>query len=146
MKGYTMKTAFLVTLITLALGSHLALALEDGGGRSVFARGAGERALALGGAFGAIADGPSAMIWNPAGLARQERKSLYASHSNLIGMGFSEQAGLFALPHWKWGTLGVGFRRFGVDGIEGRDDRGGIFDDNLKDAESGNSATVVSPP
>jgi tetratricopeptide (TPR) repeat protein len=136
MKRHTLQAVFLVTLITLTLASHLALALDDGGGRSVFARGAGERALAMGGAFGAIADGPSAMIWNPAGLAHQERKSLYASHSNLIGMGFSEQAGLFALPHWKWGTLGVGFRRFGVDGIEGRDDRGGIFDENLKDAES----------
>ena len=33
----------------------------------------GERALALGGAYGAVADGPTALFWNPAGLARLER-------------------------------------------------------------------------
>ena len=42
-----------------------------GGTRSVFAVGAGNRALAMGGAYAAIADDASAVIWNPAGrLAR----------------------------------------------------------------------------
>ncbi len=132
----TRKTIVLVTLFVLLLGCQVALAMDDGGGRSVFARGAGERALALGGAYGAVAGGPEGMIWNPAALARLERKNLFASHSNLIGMGFQEQTGIFALPSWQFGTIGIGLRRFGVDGIEGRDGRGTIFDDNLQDAET----------
>jgi tetratricopeptide (TPR) repeat protein len=131
----TLQAAGLMTMMMI-LSFSSALAIDDGGGRSVFARGAGERALALGGAYGAVADDPGAMIWNPAGLGQLERKNLYASHSNLIGLGFSEQLGLLALPHWKMGTFGLGIRRFGVDGIEGRDDRGTIFDDNLKDSET----------
>lgn len=132
----TMKTTGLLTILTLVILVNTAQAIDDGGGRSIFARGAGERALAIGGAYGAVADGPAAMIWNPAGLGRLDRKNVYASNSTLIGMGFNEQLGLFALPSWKIGTFGFGFRRFGVDGIEGRDDRGSLFDDNLKDTET----------
>jgi hypothetical protein len=132
----TLKTAGLMTILALSLISNSSLALDDGGGRSVFSRGAGERALALGGAYSAVANDAAGMIWNPAGLARLDRKNLYASHTNLIGMGFSEQLGLLALPSWKLGTVGIAFRRFGVDGIEGRDGRGTIYDDNLEDAET----------
>ncbi len=132
----TLKTAGLMTILTLSFVFNSANAFEDGGGRSVFAHGAGERGLALGGAYSALANDASAMIWNPAGLARIERNNLYASHTDLIGMGFSEQLGLLAYPSWKLGTIGIGYRRFSVDGIEGRDDRGAIFSDNLQDAET----------
>ncbi len=136
MMNRTLKTAFLMTIVALCVCAPPTFALDDGGGRSVFARGAGERALALGGAYVAVADDPGGMIWNPAGLARIQRKNLYASHTNLIGMGFGEQLGMLALPSWKLGTVGLGFRRFGVDGIEGRDDRGTVYDDNLQDSET----------
>ena len=46
----------LAALATMVLGLTPARALDDGGGRSVFALGAGNRALALGGAFGAVVD------------------------------------------------------------------------------------------
>lgn len=128
---------FIATLLLAALSAAAAAhATDDGGGRSVFARGAGDRALALGGAFGAVADDPSAIIWNPAGLARLERKSVYVTHTNLIGLGFSEQLGAVALPNWRLGTFALAIRRFGVDGIEQRDGRGGLQGDNLSDAES----------
>ena len=136
MMRHTLKTAALIAILALSFFANSASALDDGGGRSVFSRGAGERALALGGAYSAVANDPSAMIWNPAGLARLDRKNIYASHTDLIGMGFSEQLGLVALPSWKLGTFGLSFRRFGVDGIEGRDDRGTIYDDNLEDSET----------
>ena len=96
----------------------------------------GDRALALGGAFGAVADDPSAIVWNPAGLAQLDRKSLYVTHTNLIGLGFSEQLGVLALPSWRLGTFALAVRRFGVDGIEQRDDRGGLQGDDLSDVES----------
>ncbi|MFO7608821.1 MAG: PorV/PorQ family protein [Candidatus Krumholzibacteriia bacterium] len=121
-------------LALLAAGT--ASAADDGGVRSVFARGAGERALGLGGAYGAVAGDATALFWNPAGLARAERVALQASHTDLIGLGFYEQQGALVLPGGRLGTFAFGFRRFGVDGIEGRDDRGTLTADDLTDAES----------
>lgn len=123
-----------VALALLAAGA--ASGTDDGGGRSVFARGAGERALGLGGAYGAVADDATALFWNPAGLARSARVALQASHSDLIGLGFYEQQGSLVLPGWRLGTFAIGLRRFGVDGIEGRDDQGTLTADDLQDAES----------
>ncbi len=136
MKRLTLAACGLMMVLALGPGSVPARAVVDAGGRSVFARGAAERALALGGAYAAVTDDASALIWNPAGLARLDRTSVYASQTNLIGLGFSEQLGLLALPSWRLGTFGLGIRRFGVDGIEGRDARGAVFDDNLKDSET----------
>jgi len=125
-----------IAVCLLLLGSTGARALDDGGGRSVFARGAGERALALGGTYVAVADDPTAVIWNPAGLATLDRTAFYASSTNLIGLGFSERLGVAALPSWKLGTIGLSFRHFGVDGIEQRDDRGTLGDPDLSDSEN----------
>jgi tetratricopeptide (TPR) repeat protein len=123
--------------LTLGSGSHqVAMAMDDGGGRSVFATGAGNRALSLGGAYTAVADDASASIWNPAGLALVPRSQLQATQTSLFGLGFSEQYASFVLPHWRWGTASVTYRRFGVDGIEGRDERGFLYDDDLQDAET----------
>jgi hypothetical protein len=46
----------------------------------------GARPMALGGAYVALADDPSAVFWNPAGLAKTSRYSLVASHQNLYGI------------------------------------------------------------
>lgn len=129
------RTAFLV-LAAAALVAGPAWADDDGGGRSVFARGAGERALGLGGAYGAVAGGAQSLFWNPAGLAGLERVAFEASHTNLIGLGFHEQYGCVAVPSWRVGTFAVALRRFGVDGIEGRDAGGAVTDEDLTDAES----------
>src|SRR5436309_11514578 len=54
----------------LVVGGHplAASAAEDAGTRSVFAQGAGNRAVGMGGAFVGVADDASATMWNPAGL------------------------------------------------------------------------------
>jgi tetratricopeptide (TPR) repeat protein len=122
-------------LILLALKPAPILGDDDGGGRSVFAHGAGNRALALGGAFVAVADDASGLLWNPAGLGWAEQPEFQATHTNMIGMGFSEQYASLVMPHWRWGAVGVFFRKFGVDGIEERDDRNFLLDDNLSDSE-----------
>lgn len=109
---------------------------DDGGGRSVFATGAGNRALALGGAFTAVADDPSAALWNPAGLGLLQRRELQLTQTRLFGLGFSEQYASLVLPNWRWGTVAATWRRFGVDGIEQRDDRGFLLDDDLRDAQT----------
>lgn len=126
-------------LLALALAMSLpltALALDDGGGRSVFATGAGNRALAMGGAFAAVADDASASIWNPAGLGLVPRKQLEITQTSLFGLGFNEQYAALVVPHWRLGVASLTYRRFGVDGIEGRDEGGFLYDDNLEDAEA----------
>lgn len=121
----------LVALITAA-----PLLAGDGGGRSVFATGAGNRALGLGGAYAGCTDDASALLWNSAGLGLVTRRELQVTQTTLFGLDFSEQYASFVLPHWRWGTVGVTWRRFGVSGIEGRDDRGFVTDDDLRDAET----------
>lgn len=108
----------------------------DGGTESVFANGAGNRALALGGAFTAVADDATAPAWNPAGLARLERQEFVASHASLYGLDVTEQHASLAWPSWRWGTGAVSVRRIGVDAIERRDPRNQRLDDfNNSDLE-----------
>lgn len=128
-------------LLTLAVAGLLnpanpALAVDDGGVRSVFARGAGGRPLALGGAYAAVDGDLSASVWNPAGLAGVSHKGLYLTHTDLIGLGFNEQFAVIALPSWRLGTFSLALRRFAVDGIEGRDAGGAVTATDLTDAET----------
>jgi hypothetical protein len=112
-----------------------ARAAEDAGTQSVFAYGAGNRALGMGNAFVASADDASALIWNPAGLGRLTRAEFQATQSMDLGLGFTESYAAFALPSWRWGAAGVSFRHFGVGGIERRDDRNVLLDSELSDSE-----------
>jgi tetratricopeptide (TPR) repeat protein len=113
-----------------------ALAADDGGGRSVFAFGAGNRALGLGGAYAAIADDASALLWNPGGLGRIDRSELQVSQASYFGLGMDEQYASMVLPHWRWGIASLAFRRFAVGGIERRDDRNVLLDGELSNSET----------
>ena len=66
----------------------------------------GGRALAMGGAYTAVADGPDAGLWNPAGLARLDRPTLSGSQNHLT---FTENTFALTLnqPAGRWGTLSV---------------------------------------
>ena len=46
--------------------------------------GAGARASGMGGAYSAVADDPSAVYWNPAGLNRINRKSISVTHTMMF--------------------------------------------------------------
>lgn len=59
-----------------ALGAETAAFLDVG---------AGARATALGGAYTALADDSDALYWNPAGLARMEKRQVSLSHAELGG-------------------------------------------------------------
>ncbi len=122
--------------VVLVLAATRCVAFEDGGGRSVFAFGAGNRALGMGGAYVAVADDASATIWNTGGLGLLTRRQVQASHTNLFGLGFSEQYFSLAVPDWRRGTFALTVRKFGVDGIEQRDDRNTLLDANLEDSET----------
>ena len=111
-------------------------AADDGGTRSIFAQGAGNRALAMGGAFTAVADDASAPLWNPGGLGIIERREFQASRASLYGLGMGEEYAALVLPSWRLGVAAITFRHFGVDGIEGRDERNVITDENLSNSET----------
>lgn len=128
-------TALLTCLVT-CFGCGLVLAQDDGGGRSILADGAGGRALGLGGAYAGVADDASAVLWNPGGLGHVQRREFQATHTDLMGLGFNEQYASFVLPHWRWGVASLTFQRFGVGGVEGRDDRNRLTGDDLSDAET----------
>ncbi len=115
-------------LIRAGLAAGLLLAAraragEDAGTESPFARGAGSRGLGMGGAFVAIADDASALIWNPGGLARLERLSLEADYASFEETGSAEQFVGVAAPSWRWGVAGFTVRHLQTGGVDQRDDR-----------------------
>ncbi len=69
--------------------------------------GVGARATALGGAYGALSEGASALYWNPAGIARDPMLTAMFSYSDLYGD--------FGIDHFFGGvTLPSGEGAFGV--------------------------------
>lgn len=58
----------------------------------------GPRALAMGGAFGAIADDATAAYWNPAGLPLVGHQEISATHANLFGSDIQDNYASFVLP------------------------------------------------
>ncbi|MFH1723987.1 MAG: hypothetical protein ABII00_05120 [Elusimicrobiota bacterium] len=58
---------------------------NTGGSTAQFLRiGAGARALAMGEAFGPVAEGPVAIYWNPAGLAQQREPEIAYTHVEML--------------------------------------------------------------
>lgn len=86
-----MKPRFrvLVLFAVLILGvCGTSLAQEEGVGAAAFLRrGIDARALAMGGAFVAVADGYSSVYWNPAGLARVPTAQVGGMYTDIYGAG-----------------------------------------------------------
>jgi len=83
-----MKRALTVALIALAILGVTAAASQPApgvGAAAFLRRGVDARALGMGGAHVAVADGYSAMYWNPAGLARSAAPQVGAMTSELYG-------------------------------------------------------------
>ena len=69
----------------LAPPGALAVQTNAGVGGAQFLRlGAGARALAMGEAYGPVAEGPEAIYWNPAGLAQLKEPAFSYTHSELL--------------------------------------------------------------
>jgi hypothetical protein len=93
--------------VSLALVMVLsALALADGvGAFSTFKSGIGARALGMGGAFVAVADDATAVVWNPAGLAQLNDTRLGGMSTDLYGLGITHQ---FIGAVTTFANLGIG--------------------------------------
>ncbi len=82
--------------------------------------GAGTRALAMGGAFSAVANDPSAGYWNPAGLTQLPSFQFSASYAQMsLDRTFNFVSA--ASPLGAKTALGVSWIGFGVQDVEGRD-------------------------
>lgn len=77
----------------------------------------GVRGAAMGSAFAAIADDPSAMFWNPGGMARIDKISLFVDHSPwLPGLSFNYVG--FVLPLQRFGAVGVNVTAMSTDEMQ----------------------------
>lgn len=126
---------FLASLIVI-LAPHTAHADEDAGARSVFAQGAGNRALALGGAYAAISDDATAAFWNPGGVGLVPRPVVSAGHTSLYGLGIDEQYAALVWPSWRFGNVGFTFRHLGVSDLDRRDDRNVVLETGVDNTQT----------
>ncbi len=78
---------------------------------------AGARATAMGGSFAAIANDPSALYWNVAGIAQIDGIQACFSHNNWI-TGFSHDFAAAVVPVGKLGNIGVSATTLNMDEIE----------------------------
>ncbi len=85
--------------------------------------GVGARALALGNAYVAVADEPTVIFWNAAGLDFLEKTSASFHYATLIVDGQYSFVGL-AYPTLSIGGFGFGWLRVGTGDITERDPRG----------------------
>ncbi len=84
--------------------------------------GVGARAAGMGGAYTALADDANAVYWNPAGLARMEKREASASHAQL---GASTRHDFLTYAHpAPQGTFAGAITYLSQGSIEGRDGLG----------------------
>ncbi len=115
-----MTSGFFLIVFSLMLGTDRAFAAADGGQPGDFLRQEpAARGAALGGAMTAVVDDASALIWNPAGLARLSKPEVSGTHVVLLeDTSWDFLAG--AYPGKKYGTLAAGLVRQTSGGFQAR--------------------------
>ena len=107
-------------IILLALFMPAILMAQDGDGqagtRSLFDFGFGARAMGMGSAFTALADDPSAVYWNPAGLDYIYQQSVTLFHASLYEGTLYDFLG-YAYPTLDLGTFAIGIARLGIGDV-----------------------------
>ncbi len=122
MRRCRLQPAIAFALLLPALLPGGAFAAPGETGFAFLKLGVGARAMGLGSAYVAIADDPTAIYWNPAGLAAISGTQVTAMHNEWIQDFRQEFAAVGA--HMGPGTLGVGFSGFYSSEFEQRDETG----------------------
>lgn len=104
----------LLALFPLSEGRADLLARYSG---EFMAAGGGARALALGGAYTAIADDAWSIFWNPAGTGRIGIKQAALMHSERFAGAVDFDAAAYSEPQSDASVLTLGFLRLGVNGV-----------------------------
>lgn len=109
-----------ITLAVVALLASIPLRADEGA--AFLKLGTGARATALGGAYTALGDDASSIGWNPAGLARLEKREATAAHAELAERTRLDFAA-YAHPTAK-GTFAAGLLYLSHGSFDGRDAAG----------------------
>lgn len=109
---------FMILILLHLMQPWLLQGQSDGeyGTTSNLSYGPGARALALGRAYVSVANDPTAVFWNPAGLELVPRISLTLFHNMLFESTVYDFIG-FVYPTLTYGTVGIGFARLGTSDI-----------------------------
>ncbi|MDX6767975.1 MAG: hypothetical protein SF051_00470 [Elusimicrobiota bacterium] len=120
-----MRRALLAFLLAAAPPARATLVSDVGGSAGQFLQlGAGARALGMGEAMVAAAEGPDALHWNPAGLSRMRRPEVLYSRAQLPGATAHDFAAASVPVRWLRGTLAVGLTRLSQASIDRVDNLG----------------------
>ncbi len=110
-----MRALTLVALL-LSAGSARAVQTQVGTTSAEFLRlGAGARSLGMGEAYTAVADGPDAIYWNPAGLALMRSAELTYTRSELPAGEHHDFMAVGVPVSWLAGTVAVAVTRLSGD-------------------------------
>ncbi|MDI6839758.1 MAG: PorV/PorQ family protein [bacterium] len=101
----TLFSSFVILISSFSLPS-IGFARLGGCGAEFLSIGGGARALSLGGAYSAFAEGVDAVYWNPAGIAKINRTSASFAHVNLFAGELSEENIGVVIPI-KDGVIGI---------------------------------------
>jgi len=115
-----MNRFFIYVSLLLIFVQGLNAQSGDAGTESPFSLGFGARAIGLGQAYTALAQDPTAVFWNPAGLEFINQQSATFFHTTLFDQTHYDFLG-YAYPTLDLGSFGIGIGRIGVEGIDGRD-------------------------
>jgi len=117
------KIAVLIIFLFLAVLAESARAqqLPAGSPGQIFDYGGGARALAMGGAFTAVAGDAESIAYNPAGLALLSAPEATLMHQVLFGGASYDMIDYARNYHRVPGSWGAELIRFGVSGAQGRD-------------------------
>jgi hypothetical protein len=116
-----MKRAYFAAIILWCPGFLYAQGIADGFG--FLKIGMGAKASAMGEAYVSIADDGSCAYWNPAGLSKINRLTLYGMHSEWF-LGAKLEYFSTVLPCGPTGSIAVYGVHLGSGSIEGRDAEG----------------------
>lgn len=120
-----MRRALLAALLAAAVPARAVLTADAGGSSGQFLQlGAGARALGMGEAMVAAAEGPDALYWNPAGLSRMRRPEAVYARAQLPGSVAHDFAAASLPVRWLRGTLAVGLTRLSQADIARTDNLG----------------------
>lgn len=111
------RTLALILFVLVAAGSHASAAKYAG---EAFTLGAGARPLAMGGAYVALANDPTGLYYNPAGLALTEGRQVALLHSETYGSLLNHDYIAYSQPlvlRQRQGAVGIGIYRVGGGGI-----------------------------
>lgn len=111
-------TLFLSLLLIFNSGSGFAQFSKAGSAAAQFLKvGVGAKAMALGGAYGALADDATALYWNPAGIALIKNPVLCGSYTKWFADITHQFVGV-VLPLERYGVIGLSTVFLSMDDME----------------------------